>query len=199
MNCKWTNAVCVMCLLIVPLLGCHQSTAVVPGNSQPAATAPEIQIDPSNVDGFIDFAMRIFNEDMLTQAKLGPPQTFPPQPPNPFGGGPVSFAAYNKWLAEVADAVLLGTDPSQSPQYSSDAKAAYQEIYEYSGEHTQCLNVPTCKDVEEQRAELQGLDLSSVGVSISKTFANQSATTRSAASDYLQKTYSLANPNAASN
>jgi hypothetical protein len=191
--CGRKRAACVMCLL-APLVGCQRSTAVGSGSNPPAATAPGIQIDASNVGAFIDADMKIFNEDVLSQAKAGPVQTFPPQPPSPLSGVPVTFAAYNKWLFEVADALSQGTDPSSSPQYASDSNAAFQEIYGYSGEHTQCLNVPTCKDTDWQRAELQGLDLASVGVRIAKGFMNQSEATQTAAADYLRKTYSLKNP-----
>ena len=111
MNGRSTELLCATCLFAASLVSCHHSTGVVAGNSPPAPSAPEVQIDPSTVAGFSD--MKIFNADMLTHAKAGPVQTFPPPPPNLLGGGPVTFAAYDKWLSEVADAVSQGTDPSQ--------------------------------------------------------------------------------------
>jgi hypothetical protein len=126
MKSRINEALITVALAISFMVGCHHSPAGVPATTQPSPGTPEIQIDPSNVAGFIDNDLDIFSRDMLNRAKAGPTQSFPPRPPNPFDGGPVTFAAYNKWLSEVVDAVQQGSDPSKSTQYSSDATAAYQ-------------------------------------------------------------------------
>ena len=143
--------------------------------------------------GLIDTIMQTFHDDVFIQAQVGPPE-FPPKPP-PLA--PVTFAAYNKWVTEVANAVIEGVNPSQSTGYAQDAQAAFGEVVDYSGIHYKCLNVPGCMDVDLQRAELQGqgLHLGKLGIEIAKTFMNQSSDTRTAAAAYLQKTYTLTPPN----
>lgn len=129
---------------------------------------------------------------MFIQAKQEPADTIPPQPVNPISGsGPITFTAYNKWLGDIVNSIEGGEDLTSAAQFKTDSQAAYQELYNHSGVHYQCLNVPSCKDVDTQRAELQGLDLTSVGIAISKAFVNQSGDTKAAAIAYLRSKYSL--------
>jgi hypothetical protein len=174
------------------LLACAVACASASGpgaSGVKSSAAAAADMGPADVAGVIDRELKFFHDDMYVQAKAGPQLQFPPSPPG--SSSPPTFAAYGKWLSELGASLVQSTDPWAEPQFQADARAASAEIAAYAGVHYQCLNVPTCRDVDLQRAELQGLDLSAVGSRLATLFKSQSPATKAAGAAYLRQAYSL--------